>query len=93
VGSNPTRVAKAILRCEGPAPTRSRLPLSSNAIKVLDELRTLTNDEGHAFPTRRGTTGHRSESWKPVTRFRETSVARDSGLLLGAQSLRVVRNL
>jgi hypothetical protein len=59
-----------ILKCIG-----LEIPLSSHGIKVLDELRTLTSGEGFVLPTRRkdGTTGHRSESWKAVTRLQEAS--------------------
>jgi integrase len=55
------------------------IPLSSYGIKVLNELRTLTGGEGYVFPAQRrdGTTGHRSESWKAVTRLQEASGVRD----------------
>jgi len=55
------------------------IPLSSHAIRVLDELRALTRGDDFVFPTRRkdGTTGHRSESWKAVTRLQEASGVRD----------------
>jgi integrase len=55
------------------------VPLSSHAVKVLDELRTLTGDAGYVFQTQRkdGTTGHRSESWKAVTRLQKSSGVED----------------
>jgi integrase len=47
------------------------IPLSSYAIKVLDELKPVTGHEVFVFPTERsdGKTGHRSDSWKPVLRL------------------------
>lgn len=55
------------------------IPLSPHAVKVLDELRALADDDGYVFPAQRrdGTTGHRSESWKAVTRLQKASGVRD----------------
>jgi integrase len=55
------------------------IPLSSYAIKVLDELRTLIGDKGFVFPMQRsdGSTGHRSDSWKPVERLQTASAVSD----------------
>jgi len=46
------------------------IPLSSHAVKVLDELKSITGNEAFVFPTERtdGKTGHRLDSWKPVLR-------------------------
>lgn len=54
------------------------IPLSSYAMAVLEELRGLTGPSEYVFPTQRhdGTSGHRSDSWKPVKRLQA-----DSGVL------------
>jgi integrase len=55
------------------------IPLSSHAVQVLDELRALTDHMEYVFPARRadGTTGHRSDSWKPVKRLQAESGVED----------------
>lgn len=55
------------------------IPLSTHAIQVLDELRTITGGQEFVFPTERsdGTTGHRSDSWKPVERLQAASGVSD----------------
>ena len=52
---------------------------SSYAIKVLDELRALTGSMDFVFPKQRsdGSTGHRSDSWKPVERLQTASGVSD----------------
>jgi integrase len=55
------------------------IPLSSYAKKVLDELGEITGTSGFVFASQRkdGKTGHRSDSWKPVTRLQAASKVHD----------------
>ncbi len=55
------------------------VPLSSHAMRVLEELRATTGDGTYVFPSQRadGVTGHRSDSWKPVERLRADSAVTD----------------
>jgi integrase len=55
------------------------IPLSSYAMNALDELRAVTGATGFVFRSQRsdGTTGHRSDSWKPVERLQRASGVSD----------------
>ena len=55
------------------------IPLSSYATKILDELKEITGGKGFVFAAQRrdGTTGHRSDSWKPVERLQAASGVSD----------------